>query len=500
MVLRQLLVALLTLFWSVEGQIESRNVHLKIGSIQSEPFLRTVDGEGNDGYEGFIKDLLEEISEAQGFSYELQLSVDDKYGVDNGGEWNGLVGMLQRGEIDMIAADLTVSWSRMSIIDFSKPFLASSLTLLLKDPAEHSSTFSSWFNPFSWEVWLLLVAAYFVSSLVLWLAARFSPSENTSASSRLVLKDSFWYLIACWFRASPFHPKAWSTRLMSCAWWMFYITIIFTYFLHLPPHLATPTTATRPKTVQQALDLGVSFGVVRGGSTYQLLKNSHNPLHQALWQSVSDDSTINLIRGYNSGIERVNSENGTFGMVMESTVGDYLTAQDCSLYTVGSLEDRHYAFGFAKGSRYRRMFSQGLLKMTETGKLSAAKYKWWPEPSHCPQITASSLADERTTLTVEHLAPPMIFLLVAILLSIFLSINEMIFSKQVSSLPKYLSKSFSHNTTANNPSFQKFHPSVATQTVLWASSRATTPAPGGAASPPSLSHRIYTNDGKLAKV
>ena len=34
---------------------------------------------------------------------------------------------------------------------------------------------------------------------------------------------------------------------------------------------------------------------------------------------------------------------------MESNAADYLTAQDCSLYTVGSLEDRHYAFGFPKG-------------------------------------------------------------------------------------------------------------------------------------------------------
>ena len=56
-----------------------------------------MDGEGNAAYEGFIKDLLEEISTVQGFSYELILSVDNKYGVDNGGNWSGLVGMLQRG-------------------------------------------------------------------------------------------------------------------------------------------------------------------------------------------------------------------------------------------------------------------------------------------------------------------------------------------------------------------------------------------------------------------
>ena len=131
---------------------------------------------------------------------------------------------------------------------------------------------SAWFDPFSWDVWILLIIGYFVSSLVLCLVARLSPIENTSIAARLSLKDSFWYLISCWFRASDFKPKAWSARLLSCCWWMFYITVIIIYFLHLPPHLATPTTASRPTTVQSVFDKDVTFGVVQGGSTLQLLK------------------------------------------------------------------------------------------------------------------------------------------------------------------------------------------------------------------------------------
>jgi len=493
--------ALLLLFLAVQGikgQTVERNFHLKIGSIESEPFLRTVDGEGNAAYEGFIKDLLDEISSVQGFTYDLVLSVDNKYGVQSGGNWSGLVGMLQREEIDLIAADLTVTWSRMSAIDFSKPFLASTLTLLLKDPAEYTISLASWFNPFSWEVWLLLLTSYLISSLILFLVSRLSPLEHTAPITKLSLKDSLWYLIACWFRASTFHPKAWSTRLVCCCWWMFYVTMILTYFFHLPPHLATPTTAARPNTVQDVLDLGVNFGVVRGGSTFQLLKNSHNPLHQALWDSISTDYSASIVPSYNTGMERVNSDNGSFCMVMESTAAQYLTAQDCSLYTVGSLEDRHYAFGFAKGSRYRRMFSQGLLQMTETGKLSAAKYKWWPDPTDCPQLTTSSLADDRSTLTVEHVAAPLLFLLVALIIALLLALLELCTSTKVSSLPKYIKQSFTSSSgTAANASFQKFNQSVATQTVLWASSRATTPGPARAASPPPLYHRIYTHDGQL---
>ena len=48
---------------------------------------------GNDVYEGFCVDLLEEIAKAVGFRYEINLVGDDKYGVqdEETKEWNGMV-------------------------------------------------------------------------------------------------------------------------------------------------------------------------------------------------------------------------------------------------------------------------------------------------------------------------------------------------------------------------------------------------------------------------
>ena len=62
-----------------------------------------MDGEGNDRFEGFIKDLLDGISKAQDFTYELVLSVDNKYGAEENGNWSGLVGMVQREVYPMIS-------------------------------------------------------------------------------------------------------------------------------------------------------------------------------------------------------------------------------------------------------------------------------------------------------------------------------------------------------------------------------------------------------------
>lgn len=48
---------------------------------------------GNDRFEGYCIDLLRELSTILGFSYEIRLVEDGKYGAqeDASGQWNGMV-------------------------------------------------------------------------------------------------------------------------------------------------------------------------------------------------------------------------------------------------------------------------------------------------------------------------------------------------------------------------------------------------------------------------
>lgn len=47
---------------------------------------------GNDRFEGFCIDLLKELAGILGFSYEIRLVPDGKYGSqDDKGQWNGLI-------------------------------------------------------------------------------------------------------------------------------------------------------------------------------------------------------------------------------------------------------------------------------------------------------------------------------------------------------------------------------------------------------------------------
>lgn len=74
--------------------------HKKINTLfcftQENPYvmLRKSDKElvGNDRYEGYCLDLLKELSNILGFTYEVRLVADGKYGAQNDkGEWNGMV-------------------------------------------------------------------------------------------------------------------------------------------------------------------------------------------------------------------------------------------------------------------------------------------------------------------------------------------------------------------------------------------------------------------------
>ena len=58
---------------------------------------------GNDQYEGYCVEMLEEISKIVNFTYEINLVKDGKYGAQDKetGVWSGMVGELIRKEADL---------------------------------------------------------------------------------------------------------------------------------------------------------------------------------------------------------------------------------------------------------------------------------------------------------------------------------------------------------------------------------------------------------------
>ena len=55
---------------------------------------------GNDLFEGYMADIVRNLSQSIGFEYVIKLALDGKYGEpDLDDNWNGMIGEIQRGVI-----------------------------------------------------------------------------------------------------------------------------------------------------------------------------------------------------------------------------------------------------------------------------------------------------------------------------------------------------------------------------------------------------------------
>ncbi len=53
---------------------------------------------GNDRFEGYMADVMSHLAVTIGFDYTIKLSLDGRHGdPDPQGNWNGMIGELQRG-------------------------------------------------------------------------------------------------------------------------------------------------------------------------------------------------------------------------------------------------------------------------------------------------------------------------------------------------------------------------------------------------------------------
>ena len=78
-------------------KVSMQNISLIVTTILSEPYTMlkesAIERSGNELFEGFAVDLIEELSRLMGFNYRFKLVSDGAYGIkDENGNWNGMIG------------------------------------------------------------------------------------------------------------------------------------------------------------------------------------------------------------------------------------------------------------------------------------------------------------------------------------------------------------------------------------------------------------------------
>lgn len=98
-------------------------------------------------------------------------------------------------------APLTITKDREEVVDFSKPFMMSGVSIIIKKPDKQKPGVFSFMKPFSLTLWMCIVIGYIVVSIGMFLVSRFSPAEwkkvkideETEFSNKFSLASSLWF-------------------------------------------------------------------------------------------------------------------------------------------------------------------------------------------------------------------------------------------------------------------------------------------------------------------
>ncbi|KAI3379731.1 hypothetical protein SNEBB_004384 [Seison nebaliae] len=415
-----------------------RNRTLLITTIAIDPYIMIKkDGKnltGNDKYEGFCIDLLEELSEMCGFNYKIRERADGAYGRKVNGSWDGMIGELARKEVDLAVGAVTITYGREQDIDFSKPFMNLGISILFKVPKSEKPGLFSFLAPLSIEIWLYTILAYMFVSVLLWVLARFSPYEWTNPhpcnapSKYLVnqfnISNSLWFAVGTLMQqGSEINPRALSTRIIGGVWWFFTLIIISSYTANLAAFL---TVERFVLPINSAEDLAnqdnIEYASLDSGSTLSFFAESKLSVYRKIFKYLTS-SKDHTVSSEMDGIRRVLQ--GNFAFFMESSKIEYQMSKDCNLTQIGGLLDsKSYGIATQEGSPWRDILSNAILQLQESGKLQALYTKWWKTRGTCNR---EEKKDSRASpLGVENVGGIFVVLLAGLSISIFVAVLEFI--------------------------------------------------------------------------
>ncbi|EGW00554.1 Glutamate receptor, ionotropic kainate 3, partial [Cricetulus griseus] len=413
------------------------NRSLIVTTVLEEPFVMFRKSDrtlyGNDRFEGYCIDLLKELAHILGFSYEIRLVEDGKYGAqDDKGQWNGMVKELIDHKADLAVAPLTITHVREKAIDFSKPFMTLGVSILYRKPNGTNPSVFSFLNPLSPDIWMYVLLAYLGVSCVLFVIARFSPYEWYDAHpcnpGSEVVENNFTLLNSFWFgmgslmqQGSELMPKALSTRIIGGIWWFFTLIIISSYTANLAAFL---TVERMESPIDSADDLAkqtkIEYGAVKDGATMTFFKKSKISTFEKMWAFMSSKPSA-LVKNNEEGIQRTLTAD--YALLMESTTIEYITQRNCNLTQIGGLIDsKGYGIGTPMGSPYRDKITIAILQLQEEDKLHIMKEKWW-RGSGCPEEENK----EASALGIQKIGGIFIVLAAGLVLSVLVAVGEFIY-------------------------------------------------------------------------
>ncbi|XP_018367721.1 PREDICTED: glutamate receptor ionotropic, kainate 2-like [Trachymyrmex cornetzi] len=390
---------------------------------------------GNERYEGFAVDVIQEISQILEFNYTLQVESD--YGSMKDGAWSGMLGKIMADEADLAITDLTITSQRATYFDFTTPIMNLGISILYKRPTKAPPSLFSFLSPFSNDVWIYLIGAYVIVSLLLYIIGRICPAEWSNPypcieepeelENQFSFKNAFWFAIgAIMQQGSEIAPIGISTRMVASCWWFFCLIMVSSYTANLAAFLTVETVTSPFDNVDELVKKKtIKYGAKRKGATLNFFGGSNISIYAEMYKYMMENENDVLVAENDDGLNKVKNEDYAF--LMESASIEYMTERNCDVTQVGGLlDEKGYGIAMKKYSPYLHNINSAVLMLSERGIIQQIKTKWWTQKRGGGKCTESAGGGSAERLGLDNVGGVFLVLTVGVALSCVYTMFELL--------------------------------------------------------------------------
>ncbi|CAH8613418.1 unnamed protein product [Heterobilharzia americana] len=252
--------------------------------LPDPPFIVTgqiIEGRELINATGFVIDILNELATRFNFNYRLFLPQNGTYGALNEkGEWDGVMGELVSGKVDMIAAGLTINPRRSNYVEFIGPIVEDTLGVLVK-PSRANDYFFQVFYLFKLDVWIAITCSVVVNGITVWLLNRYSPfsgwnSQHPDAyANEISSVHNLWISLRCMLlQGQEGQLFSCSSRALCLLYWFMILTVHAIWQADLTAFLTKNRLELPIKSLKDlATSDKMTILTIKGTSTYNMFQH-----------------------------------------------------------------------------------------------------------------------------------------------------------------------------------------------------------------------------------
>ena len=207
---------------------------------------------------------MKNVTERNGtdFEYKIYEAPGGVYGrMNEKEEWDGLIGELVNKKADFALGGISVMAEREKVVDFTVPYYdLVGFSILMKKPEDPVRLFM-FLSVLDVSVWGCIVAAYFITSVLMWIFTRYSPfsyqnnmetDKDDDEKRYFNFKESLWFCILSMTpQGGGEAPKNPSSRFVAAIWWLFGFIIVVMYTANLGAFLTMERLVDPPSNIDE---------------------------------------------------------------------------------------------------------------------------------------------------------------------------------------------------------------------------------------------------------